>query len=600
MELHKICELKDTMRKKMSPDSLYKLCIQATSDYLQEKYWNRENTNPFSQVNCNVVNDVFRYLVIDLDIGKLNPLELLLKSGQLQNLDLDGCDFPKNQWKFLMTTLLDERDSCRIINCILLPESYHNDENSSLERLIEKCPLLETLDVSTFFNLSALKNCVRLKYVKNYYLGMGEYRYFWNEAADTLANLQNLERFDIFCCRNSSSYYRNIAIMLQNHPKLVSLGDTDSSWAAHHIHTTCRTDTVSRFVLKDCFWGYNRNVQRFDRNQIAYIQQFPEFVKSSVILFPLVEKLHIVVYNEDCMEHLKKLKHLRVLEIDFKLCGDSSAAFISLLSEIGHQLKCLSIVGGSAMPVDVVMKYCSNVVHLDLYCRAIVQGGIETDSKNFRQLKRLLVREAEEESLGYLLRNSLNLRELLLFDAVCLDDALLHEIFKFKNALSQVNTIAVYKCELSREGLKELVQKSVNLEKVAFQSLDADVTTVANELKRDIRATYSYTLACPACPQRFYPIPFTFSSVASQPPWPLARALPEEHHEEVGYSSSSPPIPPIEETCYCNANIFGDIVLRSVIRQRARCCGISADGSENSSDDGTRQRLDDRMAKRQR
>ncbi|GIY11429.1 uncharacterized protein CDAR_536051 [Caerostris darwini] len=502
------------MRKKMSPDSLYKLCIQATSDYLQEKYWNRENTNPFSQVNCNVVNDVFRYLVIDLDIGKLNPLELLLKSGQLQNLDLDGRDSPKNQWKFLMTTLLEERDSCRNITCILLPESFKNDENS-LERLIEKCPLLETLDVSTYFNLSALKNCVRLKYVKNYFSGMGEYIYFFNEAADTLANLQNLEKFDIFLCRNSSSYYRNIAIMLQNHPKLVSLGDTDSSWAAHHIHTTCRTGTVPRFGLKDCFWGYNRNVEKFNRNQIAYTQQFPEFVKSAAILFPLVEKLRIVVYNEDCMEHLKKLKHLRVLEIDFKLCGDSSAAFISLLSEIGHRLKCLSIVGGSDMPVDVVMKYCSNVVHLDLCCR-----GIETDSKNFRQLKRLLVRNVDEESLEYLLRNALNLRELLLVDAVRLDDALLHEIFKFKNALSQVNTIAVYECELSRERLKEMVQKCLNLERVAFETLDADVTTVANELKRDIRAT-----------------------LASQPPWSLARALPEEHHEEVGYSSSSLPSP---------------------------------------------------------
>ncbi|GIY28380.1 hypothetical protein CEXT_340311 [Caerostris extrusa] len=59
------------------------------------------------------------------------------------------------------------------------------------------------------------------------------------------------------------------------------------------------------------------------------------------------------------------------------------------------------------------------------------------------------------------------------------------------------------------------------------------------------------------------------------------RALPKEHHEEVGYSSSSPPTPPIEETCYGEANIFrGVVVLLSVIRHRARCCGISADGIE--------------------
>ncbi|GIY04506.1 hypothetical protein CDAR_253001 [Caerostris darwini] len=186
-------------------------------------------------------------------------------------------------------------------------------------------PLLERLDVSTFFNLSALKNCVRLKYVRNHFSGITEYMYFWNEAVDTLANLQNLEKFDIFHCRNSASYYTLIAKMLQNHPKLASLGITDSSWAAHHIYTTCRMDTVPRFGLKECFWGFNRNVEKFDRKQIAYTQQYPEIVKSSVILFPLVEKLRILVYHEDCIEHLKKLKRLRVLEIDLRLCCGSSA-----------------------------------------------------------------------------------------------------------------------------------------------------------------------------------------------------------------------------------------------------------------------------------
>ncbi|GIZ03701.1 hypothetical protein CEXT_159631 [Caerostris extrusa] len=77
---------------------------------------------------------------------------------------------------------------------------------------------------------------------------------------------------------------------------------------------------------------------------------------------------------------------------------------------MGPQLKCFVIVSHKAMPVDFVMKYCPNVVHLDLCCSAIVQGGIEIDSKNFRQLEKLIVREVDEESLAYLLRNALNLR----------------------------------------------------------------------------------------------------------------------------------------------------------------------------------------------
>ncbi|GIX85656.1 uncharacterized protein CDAR_62051 [Caerostris darwini] len=478
---------------KKSPDSLYKLCIKETSTYLVDKRWDGGNTNPFSQVNCYIVNDLFQFLVINMSIEKPSPLKLLLKSGQLQDFVFDGTDFTETQWKSLMTILLEEGDFCRNITCIMLPESFQNDENASLERLIEKCPSLEILDVSTFFNLSVLKNCVRLKDVRIDLKGKSEYRYFQNESVDTLANLQNLEKFAIFHCRKSSSYYKHIAKMLQNHPKLVSFGKTDSSWAAHHIYTTCKM-TVPQFGLKECFFGFNRYVNDFNSTkQIAYTQQYSEFVKSAVVLFPLVEKLRIVVYHKNCLEHLKKLKHLRVLEIDFNLCRGSPArtAFISLLSEIGPQLKCLVILGHKSMPVDVVMKYCSNVVHLDLRCSAIVQGGIETDSKNFRQLEKLALFKVNKESLECLLRNSLNLRELLLVDALCLDDTLLHKIFK-KNSLSRVNTIAVKKCRLSREGLKELVQKCGNLETVAFKTLDADLTTVATELRRDIRNKYKY------------------------------------------------------------------------------------------------------------
>ncbi|GIY98141.1 hypothetical protein CEXT_361321 [Caerostris extrusa] len=39
------------------------------------------------------------------------------------------------------------------------------------------------------------------------------------------------------------------------------------------------------------------------------------------------------------------------------------------------------------------------------------------------------------------------------------------------------------------------------------------------------------------------------------------------------------PTPPIEETCCLNLN-KSKLLLRSVIQQRARCCGIGADGSE--------------------
>ncbi|GIY46488.1 hypothetical protein CEXT_43321 [Caerostris extrusa] len=93
--------------------------------------------------------------------------------------------------------------------------------------------------------------------------------------------------------------------MLLNHPKLVSLGDTDSSRAAHHIYKTCRRDTVPRFGLKECFWGFTKNVEEFNRKLIVYTRKYPRIIRSSVALFPFVERLHIIVHHEDCLEHLK-------------------------------------------------------------------------------------------------------------------------------------------------------------------------------------------------------------------------------------------------------------------------------------------------------
>ncbi|GIX67457.1 hypothetical protein CEXT_420991 [Caerostris extrusa] len=363
------------MTKKRSPNSLYKLCIKETSNYLVDKRWKGGDTNPFSQVNCNVVNELFQFLVINMNIEKPSPLKLLLKSGQLQNLVLDGVDFTARQWKSLMTILLEEGDCCGNITCILLPKSFQNDENS-LERLIRKCSLLERLDVSTFFSLSALKNCVRLKYVRNHFSG--------------------------------------ITKMLKTHPRLVSLGNTDSSWAAHHIYTTCRMDTVPRFGLKECFWGFNRNVEKFDRKQIAYTQQYPEIVKSSRIYIPVKRNWPSVEAPFDC--ELQHNASRRRHEILFE-CGT-----------FGFMLQ------------------------------RNRSGGIETDSNNFRQLKKLTVREVDEEALEYFLRNSLKMNGVLHVNAPCWDDALLDKI-----------------------------RKCVNLEIVDFETVNADMTTVERELKQLIR-----------------------------------------------------------------------------------------------------------------
>ncbi|GIY46490.1 hypothetical protein CEXT_43331 [Caerostris extrusa] len=75
-------------------------------------------------------------------------------------------------------------------------------------------------------------------------------------------------------------------------------------------------------------------------------------------------------------------------------------------------------------------------------------------------------------------------------------------------SLSKIDTLGVRDCRLSRAGLKELVQKCVNLKKVAFESLDADLKTVAKELKRDIRTTYSHVVSHYFKFQKIYDVHF--------------------------------------------------------------------------------------------
>ncbi|GIZ03699.1 hypothetical protein CEXT_159621 [Caerostris extrusa] len=206
-----------------------------------------------------------------------------------------------------MTILLEEGDSCRNITCIILPQKLPERRELFLREVDREMPLIgNTGSIDIFQSVSIAQLC-EIKICQKLCFGhKKEYKYFRNECIDTLANLKNLEKFAIFHSRKSSSYYKHIAKLLQNHPKLVSLGNTDSSWAAYHIHTTCKLDTVLRFGLKECFWGFNSYVNKFSRReQIAYIQQYSKFVKSSVALFPLVEKLNIVVYHKNCLEHLK-------------------------------------------------------------------------------------------------------------------------------------------------------------------------------------------------------------------------------------------------------------------------------------------------------
>ncbi|GIX88012.1 hypothetical protein CEXT_5671 [Caerostris extrusa] len=128
--------------------------------------------------------------------------------------------------------------------------------------------------------------------------------------------------------------------MLKNHTKLTSLRYTDSSRAACHIDANNTEKARPEYGLRKCSWTYDTS--SYEKRNTLYIS-FLERITSSVLLFPLVEELEILLLCEDCFEYLKKLKHLRSLKMNFSIYSTYQADF-SFLSGIGQQLRHLRIM----------------------------------------------------------------------------------------------------------------------------------------------------------------------------------------------------------------------------------------------------------------
>ncbi|GIY45422.1 uncharacterized protein CDAR_89881 [Caerostris darwini] len=292
----------------MPPKSLYDICQRRTLELMTEDgYWDECPENPFSELTCDVVNDLFAFYRT-MEYHYLRDLELLLSCGKLQRLDLRYPEFSEEECDQLFQLLTEQ--GCRSITYVKLSANFKNDENSRLEKLIMKCPLLENLHVSTFLNPVVLRNCKRLKSVVINYTGGEESTYFRNQSASTLSVLINLQVLDIFRNKNCSAYFQHIVTMLKNHPRLMSLGQSDSSWAAHHIGNNSKRDAHPQYGLRKCFWGFSIAVEDNPEQIAAYNLMFPEVIRSSILIFPLVVELHIVVRHENCLEHLKILNTL--------------------------------------------------------------------------------------------------------------------------------------------------------------------------------------------------------------------------------------------------------------------------------------------------
>ncbi|GIY04913.1 hypothetical protein CEXT_110292 [Caerostris extrusa] len=416
---------------------------------------------------------------------------MLLSSGKLRKLKL--C-FPVffTDICIVLPQMLTEK-GCINIKVLELDQNFENDESKWLEKLLQKLPLLESLSVRTLFNPQALMNCKRLKQVEIIPMFfITEESDFLSEAADTLSHLEDLEEFDIFKYTRKSSNFLKVVKLLNNHDKLTSLRFTDSSRAAHHIMANNTRGRHPRYGLRKCSWTIGiGSFEDITALKFSFLQR----IISSVLLFPFVEELEILVLCEDCFEYLKRLKHLRSMKMKFHIDSTYQWNF-SFLSGIGQQLRHLCIVSHQDVPVNAISKYCFNLEYLKIIGNATLCDSIKS-SYNFRMLKRLEISLIDANSLLYVFQNVRNLKELQFHNAAVFDDLRLQEILnRDPLAFNHLDKVFVRDCMLSTEGFRIFLKHAVNLTTAYIKSshfsvgVQTDFSDVIKELERDVIHNY--------------------------------------------------------------------------------------------------------------
>ncbi|GIY57154.1 hypothetical protein CDAR_397811, partial [Caerostris darwini] len=474
--------------KKMPPISLYETCLNRIIELLKVDHWSEEKENPFSRLPRKIVELLVEVCGTSQKIRKFSDFRMLLSSGKLRTLKLcfpvifiDTC--------MVLPQMLTEK-SCMNITVLELDRNFKNCSRW-LEKLLQKLPLMESLSVQTLFNPRALKDCKRLKSVR--VIRVFNYDIFLSEAVDTLSHMEDLEEFDILQYsseRISNANFLKVVKLLNNHDKLTSLRFTDSSRAAHHIVAKYARGRHPRYGLRKCSWIIG--IGSFE-DVTALKLSFLQRIISSVLLFPFVEELEILVLSEDCFEYLKDLKHLRSLKMYFNRHSTYQLDF-SFLSGIGEQLRHLCIMSLKEIPVNAISKYCFNLEYLE--CSATICDSIES-SYNFRMLKRLEIFRIDANSLLYVFQNVRNLKELQFHDAAVFDDQRLQEILNRNPlAFNHLDKVFVRDCMLSREGLKIFLEHAVNLTTAYINSSHLNegaeivFSDVIEELQRDVVDDY--------------------------------------------------------------------------------------------------------------
>ncbi|GIY55491.1 uncharacterized protein CEXT_33811 [Caerostris extrusa] len=441
--------------------SLYDKCMMRTLANFKEGFWRGNRANPFVLVPSDIVDDLVR-IRDDLCPGlrpSIAQMHLLFSSGRLTIFDLmrlfGDCIFPlSTEVVRLMTP-----DVCRNLRDITIPFLY----TEVIPKLLE-CPNLEVLRTQNVFRLRLLKNCPNLCIIRIHDKhAVKLLKCPWN-FEDLPFFGKSLEIFDVFrMITPNKKLNKVLARIFLNSPKLISLGLIDTSLALHSIHELYGTNDPPQFVLKRAFWGIADDA---DPEDIPLDRaKYPTIIKQAVFSCPLLQELIIQVFHMDCVPHLRHLKHLSVLSINFAYCyEDPNSAFLNLLRDIGYHLRHLSVETGFALPVNTVLKLCPYLETLEV-CGSVTVSRPVQRLNSLRCLKRLRVNSIDKPGLIFVFSHCFGLEDVFTHYALDVDDDTLEKILK-KKRLPNLKSLHITSPNLTYRGLQKLLDTSPSLRNV--------------------------------------------------------------------------------------------------------------------------------------
>ncbi|GIX88036.1 uncharacterized protein CDAR_291841 [Caerostris darwini] len=445
----------------MPVPTLYDTCIQKTILLFRSGVWNKSKENPFSSLPSTIVDHLVKLTLLlkFRDLPNHKSLYLLLASHRLNRLDLScfrlynkKIRHPCNpasgispelaqrykkveplfrEEDFKLQEYADEEcnsllnmlssDTLSHLGAIILPH-FIRPYPSAVQGLIQASQNLVYIHVSCHFDLNILQYCKSLRILKLHNRKINFFNVIRDGQVNFLQYLENLEHFTV-CC-NSKDYYTDYILIkncLKNCPKLISVGLCDSSMAIEFI----RKFKVhpADFKLKRCFWGIKSKT--FSKRLPNYKLNFPYVIQRAAASCPFVVELVLIVHHKSSLQFLSLLKRLTILYLDFAFCGENYMhAFISLLREIGHQLKHLSLkskhkktkdnklyVSPEPFVTHDIFAYCTNLESLKIVGLSTFRES-KTSISGISNLKRLYFICFDTSAFIFVLEHSRNLMEL--------------------------------------------------------------------------------------------------------------------------------------------------------------------------------------------